>query len=355
MKYNLLRYLKEYGQKTFRERPFSEEDALLMSQLSYLRFDGIVPGFGGQEAVGWREIESHPRFEHIFDDRIYGETHRRIYHLIRSSRRYGKLKLHYYVNVTDEKEEFQFAAVTVFLGETSVFISYRGTDETLVGWKEDFNMSYMNSVPSQRRAVSYLLNVSRYTEGRLVLGGHSKGGNLAVYAAAYAPRMVQDRIRRIYSFDGPGFRKEFYEREGFQAVSQRFCKIVPEDSWIGMLLANYPRYRVVRSYGKGVFQHDLLRWKIRDGRFVYCEEVYHRSSRRMQALNGWMESLSREQVTNTVNALYQIFTAARLSTVYDLVFSPFRALRLILQAFRSLDKKSRELVKALLRKVLRYM
>lgn len=355
MKYHLLRYLKEYGQKTFREMPFSEVDALLLSQLSYLKFDGIVPGLGRQPSVGWEEIRNHPRFEHLFDDKIYGETYRRIFDLIHDSRRYGKLRLNYFVSRTEEQQEFQFAAVAIFVGESSIFVSYRGTDESLTGWKEDFNMSFMDSVPSQRRAVSYLLNVARYTEGRLILGGHSKGGNLAVYAGSYASEKVQKRIRRIYSFDGPGFRKEFYERDGFLRMRKRFCKIVPEDSWIGMLLANYPRYRVVRSYGKGVIQHDLLRWKIRDGRFVYREKIYHKSSRRMQALNGWLESLSRDQISSMVEALYQIFDGAHVSSVYDLVLAPFQALRLLWQGFCALDQKSRKLVRMFLRKVIRYM
>ena len=355
MKYHLLRYLKEYGQKTFREHPCSEVDALLLSQLSYLKFDGIVPGFGHHPSVGWEEIRNHPQFEHVFDDKIYGETYRKIFCLIHDSRRYGKLRLNYFVKRTDDQQEFQFAAVTIFVGESSIFVSYRGTDETLTGWKEDFNMSFMNSVPSQRRAVSYLLNVARYTEGRLILGGHSKGGNLAIYAGSYAPAMVQKRIKRIYSFDGPGFRKEFYERDGFLRISGKFCKIVPEDSWIGMLMANYQRYRVVRSYGKGVIQHDLLRWKIREGKFVYREEVYHRSSRRMYALNGWLESLSREQISSTVEALYQIFAEAQFSSVYDLVLTPFHTLRLLWQGFCTLDQKSRKLVSAFQRKIVRYL
>lgn len=355
MKYHLLRYLKEYRQKSFREVPFSEVDALLLSQLSYLKFDHLVPGVGAHHSVGWEEIRDHPQFEHLFDDQIYGGTYRAIFELLYGSRRYGQLRFQYYVNLLNEERESQFAAVTIYLGETSIFVSYRGTDETLVGWKEDFNMSFMKSVPSQTKAVSYLRYVVRHTRGRLMLGGHSKGGNLAVYAASCVPEEMQCRIRRIYSFDGPGFRKEFYESAGFQAICSRVCKIIPEDSWIGMLLTNHPNYRVVRSYGKGMIQHDLLRWKIRDGRFVYREKVYYRSSRRMHALNGWLESLSREQISATVDALYRIFVTARVSTVYDLIGKPLQVCWRLLQAFGELDARARKLVVTLLGKVLRYL
>lgn len=352
MKYNLLRYLREYRGKTFREAPFSEVDALLLSQLSYLKFDGVVPGFGRQPSLGWEEIRQHPRFEHFFEDEIYGETYRKIFRLICDSRRYGKIRLNYFVSDFDAEKELQFAAVTLFLGERSIFVSYRGTDESLVGWKEDFNMSFMESIPAQRRAAAYLLKTARYTEGRIALGGHSKGGNLAAFAAAYATGQVQRRICRIYSFDGPGFRKEFYARPGFLAIADRFCKIVPEESMIGMLFANHAGYRVVRSYGRGVIQHDLLRWKIWNGQFVYRKRVYRRNSRRMRMLNAWIDSLPKEQVIETVDVLYHIFSTARISTVYELLKRPLYQFGKLAGILRGLDEHSRNLVRDLFRKIL---
>jgi len=156
MKSNLMNYLREYRNKSFKEHPFSEVDALLLSNLSYLKMDGIVPGFERGGTIGFAELLSYPAAEHLFSDPVYGEDYRKIIALMSGSRRYGKLRFGYFTQYHDADRETQFAAVTFFLGVTSIFLSFRGTDETLVGWKEDFNMAYMKSVPSQRLALAYL-------------------------------------------------------------------------------------------------------------------------------------------------------------------------------------------------------
>ena len=342
MKSNLIRYLHEYGKKSFREVPFSEVDALVLAQLSYLKLEEVVPGFGKGGGVSWEEIRAHGNYNHLFSDPIYGKQHRSVFELVAESRRYCKIRANYFVEWFDEEKEAQFAAVTFFLGATSFFVSFRGTDETLVGWKEDFNMGYMETVPSQKKALAYLKGVARYTGGgRLILGGHSKGGNLAIYAAACAPVTIQRRIRRIYSFDGPGFRKGFYDRPGFLRIEDKYCKIVPEQSLIGMLLANYRKYRVVESYKNGVIQHDLMQWKIRNGRFVYRKDVYRRSSRRTGILNAWMDSLNREQTAFFVETLYELLNSARVRSVVDFFRAPVRLIHRLIQSFRKLDQEQR--------------
>lgn len=342
MKANLLQYLRTFGGKSFREMPFSEVDALVLSQLSYLKMNGIVPGFCEGEPMELPQILAHPDHDQLFTDPLYGKIHRKMFTLVCASRRYRRIKANYFVEWLEEEEEVQFAAVTFFLGETSIFVSYRGTDETLVGWKEDFNMGYMRAIPSQRRALAYLKGVARYAPGRMILGGHSKGGNLAVYAAACAPESVQQRIRRIYSFDGPGFQRSFYEKPGFERIEDRYCKIVPEQSLIGMLFVNYSNYRVVKSYRNGMIQHDLMQWKIRDGRFIYRKELYRRSNRKTAILNAWINSLTRDQIALFVETLYELLLSAKVRTVGELLSAPFRILHSVFCSFRRLDKVRRQ-------------
>ena len=131
LKANLIRYLKEYGGKTFQECPFSEVDALLFASLSYLKMQGIVPGFRKGEGVRWTEMAQHPEVEKMFTDPLYGKQHRRVFYLVLGSRRYRSVRVNYYKEWFDEGREAQFAAVTFLLGPTSVFVSFRGTDETL--------------------------------------------------------------------------------------------------------------------------------------------------------------------------------------------------------------------------------
>lgn len=342
MKTNLIQYLREYGSRSFREVPFSEVDALVFSQMSYLKMKGIVPGFGKSSGVGWQEMAAHPEAEKMFADPLYGKQHRRVFRLIADSRRYRQVKANYYKEWFDEEREAQFAAVTFFLGPTSIFVSFRGTDETLVGWKEDFNMGYMKEIPSQRSALAYLKGVARYTTGRMVIGGHSKGGNLAVFAASCAAPQIQSRIRRVYSFDGPGFQKSFYERPGFIRIENRFCKIVPEQSLVGMILANYKYYRVVESYRSGMGQHDLMQWKIREGRFVYLRELRGKSTRKSAILNTWVNSLTRQQISDFVETLYELLRGTHASNVAELVKKPFRVIYLVFRSFGRMDKKRRQ-------------
>lgn len=338
MKNNLLQYLRDAGNKSFRELPFSPVDALVLAQLSYLKMDGIVPGFGSHDHMLLADILAHPDHEHLFADPLYGKIHRKVFSLVCASRRYSQVRADYFSEWLDEEKEVQFAAVTFFLGETSIFISYRGTDETLVGWKEDFNMGYMREVPSQKKALAYLKGVARYCGGCMILGGHSKGGNLAVYAAARAPEHIQRRIRRIYSFDGPGFRRGFYETSGFLRMEDRYCKIVPEQSLIGMLLANYRKYRVVESYKRGMVQHDLMQWKIRDGKFVYRKDLYRRSDRKTAILNDWIDSLTGEQIASFVETLYELLCSARVKDVSELLKGSFRVTGAIWRSFGRMDR-----------------
>lgn len=338
MKANLVQYLKEYGSKSFREVPFSEVDALVLAQLSYLKMKGIVSGFDGKTAVGWQEMAQHPQAEQMFADPLYGKQHRRVFGLVSASRRYRNVRACCYKEWFDEEREEQFAAVTFLLGATSVYVSFRGTDETLVGWKEDFNMSYMKTIPAQKSALAYLKGAARYTSGRMILGGHSKGGNLAVYAAARAPEQIQSRIRRIYSFDGPGFRKDFYERAGFARIRRKCCKIIPEQAIVGTLFANDGGYRVVRSYGAGMDQHDLMQWMIRRGRFVYLKEVRGRNARKSAIFNGWINSLSRQQIRMFVETLYRLLQTAHVTDVSQLLRKPLHVLRVVFGNFLRLDR-----------------
>lgn len=342
MKHNLLQYLRTFGGKSFQELPFSEVDALVLSQLSYLKMGGIAPGFGCHEHMRLGEILAHPDHDKLFTDPLYGKVHRQVFTLVCESRRYRQIRADYFTEWLDEEKEVQFAAVTFFLGASSIFVSYRGTDETLVGWKEDFNMGYMREIPSQKRALAYLKGVARYTSGRIILGGHSKGGNLAVYGAACAPENIQRRIRRVYSFDGPGFQKNFYERPGFRRIEDKYCKIVPEQSLIGMLFANYKKYYVVESYKNGVIQHDLMQWKIREGKFVYRKSLYRRSDRKTAILNDWIDSLTGEQISSFVETLYELICSSRVRTVGELLKWPLRVLGAALNSFLGMDRKRRK-------------
>lgn len=356
MKPDLLNYIREFGEKSFEEIPFSEVDSLVLAEMTYWKFDGLVSGFRNGKAVrgpvSLKDLQEHPDRENMFTDEVYGKRYRKFFQLLCGGRRYRNLRMNYFVNFIDADREIQFSAITFFLENGVRYVGYRGTDETLVGWKEDFNMSFMKGVPSQRAALAYFRRVASLCSGPLMTGGHSKGGNLAVYAASCCEQEIQERILTIYSFDGPGFQKEFYQNSGYRRIQDKIYKIVPGYSVVGMVLYNKMRARTVESFGKGMLQHDPFTWIIKNGRLQYRHDIYRRVSHKMKVLNLWIDSLSTEQIQDFVEISYGILSAAEAENVYAFVKGPIRYLLRMLRALRGLDRTAGKLLATVFGKLL---
>ncbi|MDO5422662.1 MAG: DUF2974 domain-containing protein [Eubacteriales bacterium] len=350
-----MNYLREYGGKTFEERPFSEVDSLVLAEMTYFKFDGLVGGFrngrAARKPVTLEDLDAHADRENMFTDEVYGKRYRKFFRLLRQSRRFRHLRMNYFINYIDKDQEIQFSAITFFLETGICYVGYRGTDETLVGWKEDFNMSYMSSVPSQRAALAYFQRVASLRSGPLMIGGHSKGGNLAVYVAANCEPRYQRRLLTAYSFDGPGFPREFYQNPGYKRIQNNICKIVPADTLIGMILDNEMQIHAVRSFGKGVIQHDPFLWIIKNGQLQYRQNIYRRASHKIKVLNLWIDSLSATQIQDFVEISYGILSATEAESVYEFTKGPIRYLLRILWAVRGLDRTAKKLIATVLGKL----
>ena len=348
---NLFDYIEWRGDLTFEQAPFNNVDNLILSCLGYVVLDELVSGF--ECCYTTTVAEAASLFVQLPESvkNLRNEKDEDVLVEMAKTKRFGNLELLYHVDQTDRITQKQFAAITVNLGNGSHYVVYRGTDHTVIGWKEDFNMTFCSAVPAQLEAVAYLQKMAECTEGPLYVGGHSKGGNLAIYAGTNGPKEIQKRIRRIYSFDGPGFQKSFYENRGFVRIQDRYCKIVPEESLVGMLFANYRNYRIVESYRTGFGQHDLLQWKIRNGRFMYRKDLNRKSKRQAAIFNAWFNSLSGEQVFVFVETLYDLLCAAHVQSVAQLLKAPFGILRKMASGFRKLDKGKRGIIWGSMRKL----
>ena len=215
-------YIKWRGDLTFEQSAFNEVDNLVLSQIAYVDFKNIIPAAGSKEKITLRQAA------HDFFDLNDEEELQKVTSFIREapffmriaaeSRRFGDIVLSDYADVTDDHEEKQFAAFCAELPDDTYYIAFRGTDDTIIGWKEDFNMGVMMPVPSQLEAVEYVNTVMRWKRGKLRLGGHSKGGNLAIYAAVFAKPSIQRKVVKVYNNDGPGFTKEMIESEAYRKM-----------------------------------------------------------------------------------------------------------------------------------------
>lgn len=352
---NVFGYLRTYGKMNFQEKPFCDVDSLLLAQFCYLKLEGLVPKLKEDgQAVSMADLKAHPDKEKLFADTRFEKNNRKLFGLMADSARFGAMKMNYYVDIVDKDIETQFCAVTFFMEDERPYIAFRGTDETIVGWKEDFCMAFRGSIPSQDYSVIYVTQIADRVDGPFYVGGHSKGGNLAVYAGLFCEEDIAERILYFYSFDGPGFRPEVLQTERYTQILPRIRKWVPQSSVIGMMLQTQERYRVVRSMVSGLLQHDPFTWLVRDGKFVRSESLYKGRKILDRAMNEWIMSLSEEQMVRFVEDLFDLIKAAEVEDLVEFEQDRRKHVKALLEAYKEMDAEEKKFMGKLLGKLVRY-
>jgi len=313
---NILDYIRWRGDLLMEKVPFCDVDALILSQLSYTRLTGIVEeGFDGQPVtlgtVGKTVLAEPDRLKQDEDDELWK--------MAMESTRFKDLGLLGHIDRFDIKAEKQFSAVTVLLPDGKAVLVYRGTDLTIVGWKEDFNMSFADFVPAQKEAVAYMNAAGSSLQDReFYLCGHSKGGNLAVYGGAFCQKEMQDRILNIRSFDGPGFSEENVEKAGMKAILPKTRTFLPQSSVVGMLLEHEEEFTVIHSRSIGLLQHEVYTWEVMGCSFVVEEEVTDSSQFIDKALKQWLQKMPKEKREEFVETVFSILNDCDAVTLKEL-------------------------------------
>ena len=344
-------YLTWRGDLTFRKVPFGEVDSLILSMLSYLDMKDIVPDpcreveLPSVWAASKEYLERHPDPQKAKMGILIPKDIVKMMRAMRSTKRFGPIKMMGFVNLIDPETELQFSAVTFLLGDGTAVVTYRGTDDTLVGWKEDMNMCFLPVVPAQLKAVEYLHTVAAKHTGKLILTGHSKGGNLAVYAAVHCDPAIRERITAVYSNDGPGFGKNILDDPDYIEMRPRICNLVPQSSVVGMLLEHDENYTVVKSRQKtGLLQHNGLSWEILGNSFVHLKDVNPESRKLDRTVNQWIRDMTPAQREEFAEAVYQLFSVDGAQTLTDIV----AARKKWFSHTRSLDPKVHETIQKML-------
>ncbi len=309
---DLFDYLAWRGDLPLDRVPFGPVDGLLVSALAYIRFDGLAPeDFGHGPSLGEAASAFFALPEAERQRRLRNPLDLELLRAMGESARFGPLGLRACRSRWDPAEETQFAALSLLLPKKGGAIAaFRGTDGTLVGWKEDFNLGFLDATPGQRMARDYLADLARAAEGPLWLAGHSKGGNLAVYAAARSEAAVQARIQAVFNNDGPGFSENMLKEAGYRAVLARVQTFVPQSSVVGMLLEHEGGYTIVHSRQLGIWQHEPYSWELSGPDFVRMETVTEGSRRVDQTMKRWLSGLSREERGEFVDAVYALLQAS---------------------------------------------
>ena len=338
---NIIDYVKEYGSHTFSEQPLNEVDALVLSQLAYLNYEPFVPTLEEYNApVSIQGIYHHPDKERVLDGYWYREENMALFTAAVKSVRFGSLKLNYYVNIVNEDKEVQFSAVTYVLDDKNAFIAYRGTDATIIGWKEDLNLAFSKPVYSQQLSVKYMEQVANYIGGDFYAGGHSKGGNLAMYAAMNCCEDARENLLRVYSNDGPGFRPEILEVGNYEAIKERAVKFIPRSSVVGVLLESQNYYEVVESGSIGMLQHNSFSWKVEGTSFVRAKNMKDSKAFWDAAMNEWILSLSEEELHSFIDTFYHVVSASEAKDVFQLGANWKKSMQGMGEAMREIDEET---------------
>ncbi len=343
----LQQYIEWRGDLSFSADPFRDTDNVILCELSYVDYAPARDEDASLEKTirecGKCIIENGAYVLKTLDG-----GHRDFFELACASKRFGDIVIRNYEEMFDENSNLQFCAMEFVLDARTSYIAFRGTDNTIVGWKEDFMMSF-TQITSQPLAAEYLKKVMRPFR-KYYVGGHSKGGNLAVYACAMLAEKERKKIIRIYNNDGPGFSPDNMDFSLLEPLAERLIRIVPSFCVVGRIFeVPYGETKIVSSSETGILQHDLISWDIRGGALVGAKGFDDISSRICDAVDRWLEDISTAERKQFVEEVFTTLTAGGAATVQEVTGKGFLK---VLSAAASSSELSRRLVKDLGRTVL---
>lgn len=339
---NVCDYIKWRGDLSLEKSEFNEIDSLILSRFSYFPFDTIIKE---NEVLTIKQLNERFQKEDVNNLPILWKDDVDLFPLMGESKRFGEMLATKYINKIDVEQKKQFSAITILMPDDTIYVSYRGTDDTIVGWKEDFNMSFKSHTASQISAKKYLENIAQeYPNKRIRVGGHSKGGNIAVYASIFVSDNIKDRIINVYNNDGPGFCEDVIESAEYQEIIKKVHTYIPQSSIIGRLMNHREKYTVVESTQKGIMQHDLYSWQILGNSFIYSNELTNRSEFIDKTIKGWLEDIKPAKRKDVIDVVFEILSATEAQTFKDLKSNLFVNAKMILTSYKNIDNDTKEMI-----------
>ena len=344
---NVFDYIKWRGDLSFEQSPLNEIDALIFCELSYIFFEGIVPEDLDEGYVTLAEaaevfFERNAGLDEIRLGELVPKEIVPLFRIAAASKRFENIPLAHFVNVIDDETVEQFSAISFFPNSDSVFIAYRGTDDSITGWREDFRMAFLTPVPAQKHAEEYLYKAAEGAK-TIYIGGHSKGGNLALWAAMNASDEIAERIDKIYNFDGPGFLDDIWEGANYERIADKISTVIPTGSIVGLLLKYDKNYRVTKSSAKNyLHQHDALTWEVEGVEFVCDEDVAPDVKRANEVVGKWIYSMEPDDRRAFVEGFFDILCSTSAKTVTDLAENRSA----VIKAFSNIEPETKQALMA---------
>ena len=323
---------------------FNEIDSMILARFSYLLFNKI--NMKEKETI---ESISNKMKDFDNDDFNYNGDKELITNLGQSNR-FKDMIVSDYIKKNDKKMEKQFSAITIHISDKELYVSYIGTDKSILGWKEDFNMSFMEKIPAQIEGYKYLNNISKkYPNKQIRIGGHSKGGNIAIYSSITVPEDIQNKIIKVYNYDGPGFEKSFIEKNNNNKIAKKICSYIPQDSIIGRILYHIGDHKIIYSIEKGILQHDIYSWQVIKNDIVTLNNVTHSSELINSTLHEWLKNSTPKQRKIFVDAVFEIFNSTEANTFGEFSTVWLKNIPKLFSTYKEISDEEKKIVLNMLR------
>lgn len=341
---NIYSYIKKYGNLTFDEKKLTEVDNIILSMITYIPLNDIVPKIGKEGITiskAYQKFQKKHSLKEVKKSGIAIKKASLMFSTLAESKRYQNLILgnFYYEN----GEDYQFGACTITINKKLMFVSYEGTDDLISGWLEDFKMSYEYPVTAHKLAIEYLRKVTTIFGPNIIVGGHSKGGNLALVASMNLPLLKRNKLINVYCNDSPGLRKREIESRNFKRIEKKLINIIPNGSVVGVIL-RHKEQKVIKSHAIGLFQHDPFTWEVDDDKFVSTKQNKN-SLKLKKAILNWLEKHNDQERKEIFESIFSIFKEADITDLRDFRNEKIKHFLKIINASKSLDSKTKNIVK----------
>lgn len=353
---NILDYIDWRGDILMEQSGFNPIDGLILSQLAYVTFDGIVKkGFAAPMKLSKAAKRFHKAFEKLDRETLSSLmiNSDSVLMKIAESDRFKDLMLLNYAQRYNKEDSEQFGAVTVKITDDTYAVAFRGTDDTLAGWEEDFKLCYMTPVGAQIEAEKYLRKVFERVDGRIYICGHSKGGNLAVYSAMMMKEEYRRRIVSIMNYDGPGFLQDIVERPEYKSILPKIETYMPQGSIVGMILYHDENYQIVHSTEKGRQQHVALTWEVLGNGFIKDQSFDKSSVIFGAACKRWVSEISAEEREQFIQIVFQILKSGEADTITGFTAKIMASMNSVIKSYSGLDKMTRKMIRSIMKQIIR--
>ncbi|MGN1054999.1 MAG: Mbeg1-like protein [Erysipelotrichaceae bacterium] len=335
---NVIDYIKWRGDISFKNDPFNEIDALIIARFAYMDLEGI-----GDNHITVKD--AYDKYHETQNTRkIVIEEDRELFRVMSESVRFRDIELDDYFSIVDEADTRQISAVTLYIRDIDIsIVAFRGTDNTLIGWKEDFMLTFEDSISSHQTAAEYLDKILNHVTSDIIITGHSKGGHLAIVSGILS-KGDKNRIRHIYAFDAPGLPKTLFEHPEYNRIIDSITSYIPQTSIVGKMLSHKENTRIISSTAMGPYQHDIYSWEILGKSFIYLKETTIPSEIIDSTFNDYLNSLSYDDRKTVIESMFDILEASGSLTIKELSNDFFGNMKRMIDKGKSLSPESREVL-----------